>query len=83
MIDVFSPLVYGPMSLIILGFGEAASRRREHRAFYLIAAAVVSAVFLAEVGWAAHGAVVCGEDRGCTEKREACSRPYSPPASIG
>lgn len=64
------------MTLVILGFGEAASRRREHRAFYLAALVVVSVVVLAEVGWAAHGVVACGNDRQCIAEQEVSEREH-------
>lgn len=69
-INVFDPLVYGPMTLLILGFTEAASRRREQRSFYSFAAIFICLIVLAEVGWAAHGAVTCAKDAACTARQE-------------
>lgn len=70
LIDVFNPLVYGPMTLVILGFTEAASRRREHRLFYTVAAAVIAMIILGEVGWSARGVLSCGGDQQCTALQE-------------
>lgn len=69
-IDTFDALVYGPMTLVILGFTEAASRRKDHILFYALAAAVVCAIVLAEVGWSANGSFACGKDMRCMAERE-------------
>lgn len=70
LIDVFDPLVYGPMTLVILGFTEAASRRHEHRMFYLLGAILPTLITLAEVGWSTRGLLSCGDDAECTAMQE-------------
>lgn len=53
------------MTLVILGFTEAASRKEEHRVFYTIAAALITLLIFAEVGWSARGSMSCGKDSHC------------------
>lgn len=53
------------MTLVILGFTEAASRRQERRTLYTIAAVLITLLPLAEVGWSARGSLSCAGDDQC------------------